>query len=102
MRISDVLVISNGCGLFWSNTDGWTSLSDSDVFSKDENNNLPVGGNYVGLLDSIERMMRIAKDTKKEFSYSKCSGKWAWESEGEMYQSFLECLEDSIEPYLDE
>lgn len=58
----------------------------------------------------LERYMRIAKDTKKEFSYSKAEGTWAWYDRAEAhnlhnwhtgYPSFWECLVDAVEPYME-
>lgn len=36
----------DGIPLFWSNTMGWVSLMDADLFSEDDRNqlNLPLGG----------------------------------------------------------
>jgi hypothetical protein len=48
--------------------------------------------------DRIERMMQVAKDTKKEFTYRKDQGKWSWH-EDEEFDTFLECLEDAVGPY---
>jgi predicted alpha/beta superfamily hydrolase len=55
----------------------------------------------------LERMMLVSKDTKKEFSYNKHSGKWSWknrdeeESTGE-FDSFFQALSDAVEPYFSE
>tara|TARA_R100000458_G_C8042198_1_gene93065 strand:+ start:153 stop:320 length:168 start_codon:yes stop_codon:yes gene_type:complete len=50
--------------------------------------------------------MRIAKDTKKEFIYSKCEGYWYWHQRGsdtelsEPFKTFYSALSDAVEPYL--
>ncbi len=55
----------------------------------------------------INHKMLIAKDTKKEFQYSKCEGLWTWHDRGEeseplhfAHKTFLECLDDAVEPYV--
>ncbi len=55
---------------------------------------------------NLESCMRIAKDTKKEFIYSKCEGYWYWHQRGsdtelsEPFKTFYSALSDAVEPYL--
>jgi hypothetical protein len=64
------------------------------------------------LSDDLERYMRLAQDTKKEFSFNKSDGKWYWFNQSfqggetgwqsEPFDSFWECLLDAVAPYLSE
>jgi|15BtaG_2_1085339.scaffolds.fasta_scaffold19744_3 hypothetical protein len=48
--------------LYWSNTDGWVSYPDADVFSKDERMslNLPIEGRWEEVAEDSERVVRAA------------------------------------------
>ena len=53
----------------------------------------------------IDYLMVIAEDTKKEITYSKCSGEWYWNDRGDNYnygphETFTEAVKDAVEPYL--
>lgn len=57
----------------------------------------------------LERMMQISVDIKKEFHYSKCSGKWIWtdrgekpDFSGEQFETFFKALSDAVDPYEDD
>ena len=47
-----VVVCENADQLYWSNTDGWVSYPDADVFSKDERMslNLPIEGRWLRII----------------------------------------------------
>lgn len=59
-------------------------------------------------LCGIEEYMRIAQDTKKDFSFAKSIGKWYWFNRGYQhtdshgpFDTFFEALVDAVEPYLE-
>jgi hypothetical protein len=61
------------------------------------------------MLESIEYMMRVAQDTKKDFSFDKAQGKWFWFDRDERnnadayhgpFDRFASALADAVEPYL--
>ena len=60
--------------------------------------------------ETLERWMKIAQDTKKEFVHSKSEGVWYWYNRGDNYytdrsepfSTYFEALSDAINPYLEE
>lgn len=61
--------------------------------------------------ENLEKLMIIAKDIKKDFSYDKSTGLWHWFDEDEEhllnayhgpYETFIKALEDATEPYTSE
>ena len=57
--------------------------------------------------EKLEDLMRIAKDTKKEFHYCRFRSKWLWSERGEedligTFDTFFECLCDAVELYLED
>ena len=57
--------------------------------------------------ERLERYQQIAKDTKKEFHYSKDQGVWFWTDRGEALPTdpqpcpqFWDALCDAVEPYV--
>lgn len=60
-------------------------------------------------LEKLERWCQILADTKKEISYDKSTGTWAWYDRYERgnipayhpgFKTWLEAVKDAIEPYL--
>jgi len=60
---------------------------------------------------TIEAMMLIAQDTKKDFSHNKPSGTWSWfdrderdnlDAHHEGFPSFSAALTDAVAPYLED
>lgn len=54
----------------------------------------------------LERLEKIAKDTKKEFHYNIHTGEWAWSNRDEKdwlsgFPTRFDALVDSVFPYLD-
>lgn len=64
------------------------------------------------VIGQINKMMIVAQDVKKEFVYVKSTGKWVWLDRGEPFapieepyepfDSFIDCLEDAVGPYMAE
>lgn len=57
-------------------------------------------------VSKVERLMQIARDIKKEFTYNKSSGVWYWYDRGEEtdemngpFPTFLHALHDATSPY---
>jgi endonuclease YncB( thermonuclease family) len=57
----------------------------------------------------LENLMRLSKDTKKEFHFSKDEGLWYWHAKGEPlmqlpepFDTFYSALRDAVEPYVDD
>jgi hypothetical protein len=82
---------------------GFFQLTDDGDDSQDADEPIETVDN-----ESVDIWMRIAKDTKKEFTLNKASGKWAWhdrDSPEDLHGEFahyLDALYDAVCPYLDE
>jgi hypothetical protein len=56
---------------------------------------------------TLERFMQMSEDMKKDISFNKHTGKWAWRDRGESeevcvgFTTFWEALCDIVEPYME-
>lgn len=59
-------------------------------------------------VETLERYMLIAKDTRKEFNYNLTLGRWGWKDRDDeeefdwRFDTFFDALRDAVDPYIGE